>query len=106
MCDVSFIHHPDNRIVINGCNFSLDEFRLVVPKYRLPENASHRVYIRNKKHYIVYGKSRKHLPLVDNECESYIQKLDDLLYLFRHYDEDIISMLICEQKRNIHTLIS
>jgi len=102
---MKFIHHPDGKIIIDGRLFTLDEFRLVAPFYKLPKNAQSRVYENNVKHYIVCGKSRKMLPLVDKELDSYISKVPELLYLLSQYDQQMLSLFINEQKKNIHNSV-
>ena len=85
-----FVQDRDS-VNINGKEFSLELFLALKPDYPLKDGWK-RVYIPNKKHYIMKNKAVMPLDKNWSEGNDYLTRVSDLVYLKDYVDKEKISL--------------
>ena len=85
-----FVQDRDS-VNIYGKEFSLELFLALKPDYPLKDGWK-RVYIPNKKHYIMKNKAVMPLDKNWSEGNDYLTRVSDLVYLKDYVDKEKISL--------------
>lgn len=87
---LKFVQDRDS-VKINGKEFSLELFLALKPDYPLMDGWT-RVYVPNKKHYIIKNKVVIPQEKSWSDGDDYLTRVGDLVYLKDYIDKEKISL--------------
>jgi hypothetical protein len=85
----TFVHRPDNKIIINGEVFSIKLFQKIFPKYSLPQGMERRNYEQGKHHYVSDGLKVFHQEVPWHLGDKIISRLKDLISVRNLWEEEL-----------------
>ncbi len=75
----TFIHRPDNKIIINDEIFDLSLLNKVFPEYKLQKGMDRRKYLKGEYHYISDGIKVYHQEKIWHLGDKILSRINDLL---------------------------